>query len=80
MAKELSRILPPDYCSITIINPETCLREAQTVVQVSKYLDEVNVFERTSESFRLDNPNIKVIESSVTRVDCDEKEVVLKSR
>ncbi len=79
VAKELSRLASSASNSfgITIINPQGYLKEAKVVMQVSKYLEELDIFEKTSETFCLANPDINIIEDVVESVNYISKSILL---
>jgi NADH dehydrogenase FAD-containing subunit len=79
VAKELARLHSThDNIDITIINPSNCLKESNVIMQVTKHLQEFDIFERTTDSFKLVYPSINIVESVVTSIDFSNNLIYLK--
>lgn len=64
--------------NIVLITATDVLKESRSVMKITENLEEVKVFECSSNHFSLDNPNISIIQGIVTGVDTKRKLVFLQ--
>ena len=74
-AQELARLNPDDI--IILISASDTIKEVKSVMKISVYLEELNVYEKTAESFRLTNPRIQLIKNEVIDINTEKKIVIL---
>jgi NADH dehydrogenase FAD-containing subunit len=53
--------------------------QSRSVMKISDHLEEIAVYERRADFFRLDNPAVHLIEDSVTAIDTSNKRIYLHS-
>eukprot|EP01033_Poteriospumella_lacustris_P017331 gene17331-12388_t len=76
-AQELARLNPSE--EIILITAAETLLEAKSVFAWSKYLEEIDIFEKTADQFILSNPNIRIIQDIVDDIVTVAKQVHLKN-
>ncbi len=76
-AQELARLNPNE--EIVIVTATETLLEAKSVFAWSKYLEEIDIFEKTADQFVLSNPNIRIVEDLIDAINPDSHTVHLKS-
>eukprot|EP01040_Poterioochromonas_malhamensis_P012693 gene12694-13901_t len=76
--KELARLFPEKQHQILLITGSSLVSESNIIVRHSEFLEEIEVYEQTSESFQFDNPNIEVFKDFVNHLDTTNKRLILK--
>lgn len=66
-AQELARLFVAH--TITLVAAGDVLKESSSVMKITNSLEEVSVYERRSEFFKIDNPNIHLINGTLESVD-----------
>ncbi len=74
-AQELSRLNPTEQ--IFLVSATDVLREATAIMKLTNNLEEISVFERSTDQFCMDNKNITVIKASVLGIDYENKQLHL---
>lgn len=77
-AQELARLF--DGVVITLVAAGDVLKESSSVMKITNCLEEVSVFERRSEFFKIDNPNIHVVDAVLERIDPAARLLHLRNR
>lgn len=77
-AQELARLNPRE--EIVIVTATETLLETKSVFAWSRYLEEIDVFEKTADQFVLSNPNIRIIQDVVDGVNPESRTVHLQRK
>ena len=76
-AQELTRLFSNDI--ITLVAAGDVLKESSSVMKITNSLEEISVFERRSEFFKIDNPNIRIIDASLVHINTCDSVLLLKN-
>ena len=66
-AQELARVFSD--LTITLVTVGDVLKESSSVMKITNNLEEISVYERRSEFFKIDNPNVHIIDARLERID-----------
>jgi hypothetical protein len=78
-AQELVKFNNSNDFNIIVISSTEVIKETRGVFRISEHLEEIKVRERSTASFKLDNPLITIINNSVTCLDTSNKIINLEN-
>jgi NADH dehydrogenase FAD-containing subunit len=78
-AQELASLTVNVDASVHLISASGALKASQGSMEITKHLEEFVVYEKSSDVFRIDHPNIEVSVGVVKHVDPLAKKVILDS-